>query len=92
MEGNFSKATVTFAFTPSLKNFPNSYLNATSMASQGYAMERNAFRIYHSKTFDLRNEPTWDINDGFSVSVKKREKTSEERRGTTTSLARRSWL
>lgn len=30
-------------------------------------MERNAFRIYHPKTFDLRNESTWDMSEGFSV-------------------------
>ena len=61
------KGTVGWNFSPRKDYFPNPLLNLTYLPVSGYASERNIFRIYHPKTFDPKNESTWDISSPFSV-------------------------
>jgi hypothetical protein len=61
------KGSTYFKFAHRKDFFPNPLLNLTYLPVSGYASERNIFRIYHPKTFDPKNESTWDMSAPFSM-------------------------
>lgn len=64
---DISKATLGWYFIPSFFDFPNAHLNISRIEAVGYALERNIFRLYHSKTFNPHNSTTYDLSEPFMV-------------------------